>query len=164
MNIAIKKVSKHEKPETVANEIQSFVNLRNSVKLCHSCKKKICENIIEFKGCYEEQDYYCFVLEKAEMDFEDLLCELKNENENNENKKAINDARIKRILYHAIKGLECLHTNSIYHLDIKPQNILIVKRGDREIGCLTDFGSSKCGESVRPFTRRFDVTEVGPLR
>jgi len=61
--------------------------------------------------------------------------------ENNQDEMNLND-QITDILFDAVKGLEYMHHNDVPHLDIKPENILVVKRNNRLIGCLADFGES----------------------
>lgn len=47
------------------------------------------------------------------------------------------------ILTQLLDGIEFLHDNDIFHRDLKPRNILIVKRGNEYIPKITDFGISK---------------------
>lgn len=126
--VALKRISKLD---FRLNEIKSIIKLKSrSVKglECKSCKQDMCENIIEFHGCYEEDDFIWIVLEKAKEDFKDY------EFPDQETKL--------QILLDTVKGLECLHANSISHMDIKPGNILVVERNKKLIGCLADFGES----------------------
>ncbi|GHV67355.1 hypothetical protein FACS1894199_12660 [Bacteroidia bacterium] len=47
------------------------------------------------------------------------------------------------ILTQILAGLQFLHENGIIHRDMKPHNVLIVKRGNEYIPKITDFGISK---------------------
>ncbi len=48
-----------------------------------------------------------------------------------------------RLIAPLFDALECLHANHMTHLDIKPANIIMVKRGDHTEPVLIDFGLSK---------------------
>lgn len=107
--------------------IENLITRQELQKDCISCKKIECENVLKFFGCYEELNYFCIVLEEVEMNLENfLLCESK--------------TKVKNILYDVVKGLECLHANSIAHININPQTIMIVMRNGTQFGCLSNFG------------------------
>eukprot|EP00356_Strombidium_inclinatum_P012643 CAMPEP_0170489120 /NCGR_PEP_ID=MMETSP0208-20121228/7516_1 /TAXON_ID=197538 /ORGANISM="Strombidium inclinatum, Strain S3" /LENGTH=283 /DNA_ID=CAMNT_0010763901 /DNA_START=146 /DNA_END=997 /DNA_ORIENTATION=- len=57
-----------------------------------------------------------------------------------ENKKFFNETDIQRIMRDLIIGLEFLHSHSIVHRDIKPQNIMLDENGKAKFA---DFGASK---------------------
>lgn len=132
MDVAIKKTLK-KKVEYFDAELKNIEKLSTRKELrqyCKSCKNIDCENILKFFGWYEEPKHWCLVFEKVEMNFENFLKAMNNEN----------TSKVKKILYDAVKGLECLHANSIAHLNINPQNILIVMRNGIHVGCLANFG------------------------
>jgi serine/threonine protein kinase len=53
-------------------------------------------------------------------------------------------AQKQSVLLQILSGLDFLHSQGIIHRDMKPQNILIVRRGDSEyVPKITDFGISK---------------------
>lgn len=52
-------------------------------------------------------------------------------------------AEIKEVVDGILSGLEVLHRNNILHRDIKPQNILMAKEGNRWVPKISDFGLSK---------------------
>lgn len=54
---------------------------------------------------------------------------------------AVSEEMAKKYLLHILDALQTVHENGIYHLDIKPSNIMIDERRDRAI--LIDFGASK---------------------
>ncbi len=57
-------------------------------------------------------------------------------------------ARALRILDGVAAGLEVMHRAGIGHLDLKPANVILRRRGDREDAVLVDFGLA--GRQVRP--------------
>lgn len=60
---------------------------------------------------------------------------------------------VKRVVRQLAAGLDCLHSNGVLHLDLKPANILIYDNTVR----IADFGLAKC--YVRPLTFEEDYTE-----
>lgn len=108
--------------------------IKNSYRKCDSCNEVSCKHIIKCFGCYEENNHYCIIYEKAEMNFKEFILNCKNDSDAFE--------KILKIYHDACKGLGCLVSKGIAHLDIKPENILIVNRNGQLIGCLADFGES----------------------
>ena len=51
--------------------------------------------------------------------------ELRRENSNTKEKKRFPECELKKILLHAAKGLQYIHSKNLVHLDVKPENILI---------------------------------------
>lgn len=54
--------------------------------------------------------------------------------------KAMNESEVMLILPQVLDALECVHNEGIWHLDLKPANIMIDARGNVQ---LIDFGASK---------------------
>jgi formylglycine-generating enzyme required for sulfatase activity len=52
-------------------------------------------------------------------------------------------AQKEQVALDLLEGIHHLHKHSVVHRDLKPGNILIVKRGDKTIPVITDFGLSK---------------------
>lgn len=129
--VAIKRIPKI-KYQDMAKELQNLCTpLRNS------------NNVIKLFGCYyENEDYYPLVLELA-------ICDLKMFMENKDGKFNAHWAKITKlpILQDVANGVMGIHHNqpSIMHLDLKPENVLIVDRnGDGSLrACIADFGKSK---------------------
>lgn len=55
-------------------------------------------------------------------------------------KKPMSEADVMLILPQILDALECVHAEGIWHLDLKPANIMLDKRGNAQ---LIDFGASK---------------------
>lgn len=130
INVSIKKTLKKDFKQFDA-ELKNIEKLKARQEIqeaCKSCKNIECENILKFFGCYEQLNYFCIVLEKAEMNLENFL------------KVEPTASTVKNIIFGAVKGLECLHANSIAHLNINTQTIMIVMRNGNQIGCLSNFG------------------------
>jgi serine/threonine protein kinase len=148
--VALKRISKSE---FRLNEIKSIIKLvtrPETGSTCKSCEQEKCENIIAFHGCYEKDEFVWIVMERAKEDFKDFQF-------SNHNMKL-------KILLDTVKGLECLHANTISHLDIKPGNVLVVERNGKHVGCLADFGESI--EAIKKtFTRsKIRGTDVSVLK
>lgn len=130
--VAVKKIPKNN---FRIEEIKHLLMLteKDSEK-CDSCKLESCEHIIECYGCYEEHKYYCIIYEKAEMNLREYIGSCQ---------KDLNlTKKILKLFHDASKGLSCLHSKGISHLDIKSENILIVNRDGVLTGCIADFGES----------------------
>ncbi|CAG9810666.1 unnamed protein product [Chironomus riparius] len=126
--VALKRIPKMD---FKLNELKSIINLKSTPgtgRKCKGCEQDECQNIIDFHGCFEIDEFVWIVMEKAKEDFKDF--------------KFTNQEVKLQILFDTVKGLECLHANSISHLDIKPGNILVVERNKKLVGCLADFGES----------------------
>ena len=57
---------------------------------------------------------------------------------------ALHVAQIKHVVYHAAMGLDFAHQNGIFHRDVKPDNIMVVKTGHVKV---MDFGIARVVES-----------------
>jgi len=139
--VALKRISKME---FRLNEIKSIIKLMSRPETgstCKSCVQKKCENVIGFHGCFEKDEFVWIVMERAKEDFKDFK---------------FSDHKMKlKILLDTAKGLECLHSNSISHLDLKPGNVLVVERNNKLVGCLADFG-----ESIEAIKKTFTRTKI----
>ena len=58
-------------------------------------------------------------------------------------KDGLKDQQKEQVAIQLLEGLCHLHQHKVVHRDLKPGNILIVKRGERIIPLITDFGLSK---------------------
>jgi len=68
-------------------------------------------------------------------------------------------ARVKEIVTVLVDAIDTIHQASIYHLDIKPENILITK--DNKL-VLVDFGASKQGLANKETTRSCTLAYAPP--
>ena len=70
------------------------------------------------------------------------------------------EARVREITAQLVSALEAVHARGVYHLDIKPDNILIRPDGR---AVLVDFGASKQGlgtRSTQSFTLEYAAPEI----
>jgi serine/threonine protein kinase len=58
-------------------------------------------------------------------------------------KQSLSQGQRYTLLTNLLEGIKFIHSHNIIHRDIKPQNILIVKRNEEYIPKITDFGISK---------------------
>uniref|UniRef100_A0A182T3T9 Protein kinase domain-containing protein n=1 Tax=Anopheles maculatus TaxID=74869 RepID=A0A182T3T9_9DIPT len=69
--------------------------------------------------------------------------------------RPFSEARVRKMLYQIVLGLEHLHQNDIFHRDVKPENILVKFHdgivGRREALQLADFGSAARITNRPPF-------------
>lgn len=117
-------------------------------------KGKSC--IINFFGCFEDNEsssFYYLVFEKAEMNLKSFLAH------ENDLKKEIKE---KDLLSDIAEGVFHIHENKIIHLDLKLENILLVRRDNVLQACICDFGTSRgiSEDGTVPFTKEMLGTEV----
>ena len=98
---------------------------------CKSCGQEVCNNIIKFYGCYEENGNICVVLEKADYNLLEFFKE-----------KSPDKKELKQIFLNLAQTVKCVHANSIAHLDLSAPNVLNVKDGKDKVR-LADFGESE---------------------
>lgn len=60
-------------------------------------------------------------------------------------KKPIFDAQKMSLIFQLLLGVKFLHDNGVLHLDLKPDNILIVIENNEEVLKIADFGSARIG-------------------
>ncbi|KAH8057745.1 helicase [Aureococcus anophagefferens] len=91
-------------------------------------------NVVRYVGCYEGPDALRVVLERApgrEL-FEVIL-----------ERQSLPEADARPVVAQLTSALAYLHANSVAHRDVKPENVLVDRRGDEWRATLIDFGLSK---------------------
>ncbi|KAH8052581.1 serine/threonine kinase [Aureococcus anophagefferens] len=91
-------------------------------------------NVVRYVGCYEGPDALRVVLERApgrEL-FEVIL-----------ERRSLPEADARPVVAQLTSALAYLHANAVAHRDVKPENVLVDRRGDEWRGTLIDFGLSK---------------------
>lgn len=86
-------------------------------------------NIIKFISRLYYEDHLCLCFEYMEFDLKYYL----------NNVHAIDFLLIKSLMKQLLSALEFCHSKKIIHIDVKPQNILLNKKGDLK---LADFGGA----------------------
>ena len=124
--VAIKKIEK------IVNDTEQDVN-NTEISIMKQLIDK--PNIIKFYGVYDNPINKLIVMEYATSDlFIKIENTIKNKN------KGLNITECIKILKQVLIGIDILHEKKIVHLDIKPENILIMSDGTYKIA---DFGLSK---------------------
>ena len=91
-------------------------------------------NVVRYVGCYEGPDALRVVLERApgrEL-FEVIL-----------ERRSLPEADARPVVAQLTSALAYLHANAVAHRDVKPENVLVDRRGDGWRATLIDFGLSK---------------------
>lgn len=145
----IKKLSFEQNPREVINLIKVLSTDSVDARKGRNC-------IINFFGCFEDENFpnfYYLVFEKAEMNLKNFL------RHDNELKYEITE---KDLLRDIAEGVFHIHENQIIHLDLKLENILLVKRNNILQACICDFGTSQAIQKngTVPFTKEMLGTEV----
>lgn len=89
-------------------------------------------HIIKVHDLFDENDTSYYVMDFVEG--ESLHARMKR------TKKPMQESELMLILPQILDALECVHNDSIWHLDLKPANIMIDTKGNVQ---LIDFGASK---------------------
>ena len=92
-------------------------------------------NIVEVKDRFDENGTVYYVMEFIDgLSLRDLLLQ----------KGALDEQKARKCLDQVLAALEAVHREKIFHLDIKPANIMVSTKIDGGLRvCLIDFGASK---------------------
>ncbi|AFZ14509.1 serine/threonine protein kinase [Crinalium epipsammum PCC 9333] len=110
-------------------------------------------NVVRVFTLFEERDTAYLVMELITGNT--LRDELDSQPE-----KRLSPARIEAVMNQLVDALATIHTAGIYHLDIKPDNVLLMPDGKV---VLVDFGAAKQSfntQSTRQFTGSYGAPEV----
>lgn len=119
-------VSNSDNKATFEEQKEKFKKEAKRLRKLHS------ENIVQVHDLFEENGTTYYVMDY--IDGHSLAELLKTSG------KPIDEEHTLKILGDVLNALEVAHNNSIYHLDIKPANIMVDKHGKVK---LIDFGASK---------------------
>lgn len=86
-------------------------------------------------GIYNNKSVYA-ILEKCKMDLFDKMVSL------SEKKAIFSEDQLKNVTKQCLEALHCLHKHEIYHLDLKPENIMMNDEEKVSDIKLIDFGAS----------------------
>jgi serine/threonine protein kinase len=107
-------------------------------------------------ACYDE--CYTFTSFDGEYDF-GILQYYEQGNLLQLLKQGLSSARKQNILAQILSGIEFLHSHDIVHGNLKPQNILIVKRGEEYIPKITGFGNRIAGGEIPAYSSPEQLSE-----
>ncbi|OZJ04266.1 Negative regulator of the PHO system [Bifiguratus adelaidae] len=134
--VALKEIhldSEEGAPSTAIREISLMKELKH-------------QNIVHLHDVIHTENKLMLVFEY--MDRDDLKRYMEVEGRNNHG--ALQPAVIKNFMYQLLKGIAYCHDNRVLHRDLKPQNLLINKRGELKLG---DFGLARAfGIPVNTFS------------
>ena len=131
----------------VKKVVDSITNYKEVEKLVRLSKEKQHENVVRYYLVEHEKPYYYIALEWCHGTLEDFV-----ENKHFD-RGGLTDIEVARQI---TSGLKYIHSCDVFHLDLKPSNVLITKANDTENRVvITDFDVSKHsegGKSLRTFT------------
>ena len=119
-------VSNAENKECFAQQREKFKKEARRIRSLNN------EHIVKVHDLFEENGTAYDVMDL--VDGESLKDRLKRTNQ------ALTEAEVNNLLPQILNGLKTIHNQGIWHLDIKPANIMVDKHG---IVKLIDFGASK---------------------
>ena len=119
-------VSNSENAECFTQQREKFKKEARRIRGLHN------EHIIKVHDLFEENGTAYYVMDL--VDGESLKDRLKRTN------KPLTEAEVNQLLPQILDGLKAIHDMHIWHLDIKPANIMVDKHGTVK---LIDFGASK---------------------
>jgi formylglycine-generating enzyme required for sulfatase activity/predicted Ser/Thr protein kinase len=74
--------------------------------------------------------------------------------------KGLSETRVRELIEQLISALEAIHAQEIYHLDIKPENVMI--RKDNGNAAIIDFGSARSTGLTTGNTQQFTLNYAPP--
>ncbi|XP_024132254.1 homeodomain-interacting protein kinase 2 isoform X2 [Oryzias melastigma] len=98
-------------------------------------------NLVRFLETFQHLGYKCLAFEMLELDLYQLILQM------GENPMAL--FRIRPIAKQLLVALDALKSLGVLHTDIKPDNVMIVSKGDIRIK-LVDFGLAVLASQVQP--------------
>ena len=119
-------VSNSENAECFTQQREKFKKEARRIRGLHN------DHIVKVHDLFEENGTAYYVMDL--VDGESLKDRLKRTN------KPLTEAEVSQLLPQILDGLKAIHDMHIWHLDIKPANIMVDKQGTVK---LIDFGSSK---------------------
>ena len=119
-------VSNSENKNLFEEQLQKFK------KEARRLRKLKNEHIVKVHDLFEENGTAYYVMDY--IDGENLSVRLKRL------QKPLSEEEVMKYLPQILKALECVHEDKLYHLDLKPANIMVDRQGNVT---LIDFGASK---------------------
>ena len=119
-------VSNAENTECFTQQREKFKKEARRIRSLHN------EHIVKVHDLFEENGTAYYVMDL--VDGESLKDRL------NRTNKPLTETEVNKLLPQILDGLKAIHDMGIWHLDIKPANIMVDKRGTVR---LIDFGASK---------------------
>ena len=114
--------------------VKCFDLNKKSVKLGYDNEVAAFANVIDEPGiiklfeCFEYDGTGIIVMERAKRDLLDYYLDANP-----------SESRLKSLLFSIVKSVQTLHKNGVAHLDLKPENCLVLNNGEVK---LCDFGNS----------------------
>lgn len=119
-------VSNNENKDTFTSQLEKFKKEARRLRKLHS------DHIVHVHDLFEENGTAYYVMDY--VDGENLNERLKRTN------KPLTEEDVLKILPQILEALDTAHKEGIWHLDLKPANIMVDKSG---VAKLIDFGASK---------------------
>ena len=124
--VAIKIINRQQMDESDNELVRSEIDI---MKLCHH------PNIVRLLDHFENAEYIFIVMEYIQGGcLESYLVN---------NKFALSEKRIAKLVYQICQGIQYLHQYGIVHRDLKPQNIMMTSNDHNGNIKIMDFGLSK---------------------
>ena len=135
-------------------EIVSYTGISQSaIREMALCSELGHANVIKLQEIILEDKCIFMVFEYAEHDLLQII-----HHHTQQPRHPIPPATIKSIMFQLLNGCQYLHSNWVLHRDLKPQNLLINRKGELKLG---DFGLARAfGVPVNTFSNEVRVTTL----
>lgn len=131
----------------MAGRIESAIHqIKNEIKVLKYLKDNYCKYFL-YMHKYFEHDGKTYIISERIKKSKDLYEKLHNVNNNN----TINMSNKIKIIKKLIEGLIKLHEIGVYHLDIKPENVLVFKNNGYDIKYI-DYGNSYTKNNIDEYS------------
>ena len=145
------------KPDKEGEQVQYSGISQSAVREMALCTELNHDNVIRLVEIILEDKCIFMVFEYAEHD----LLQIIHHHTQTQPRQAIPAPTVRSIMFQLLNGCQYLHSNWVLHRDLKPQNLLVNRKGELKIG---DFGLARAfGVPVNTFSNEVRCLTIPSL-